>query len=155
VPGRLREAEAVSAAAAALGAFGYVSKSRGRGSPLCCQGGGGLGAFGYVCKTRGRGSPLCCQGGGGLLSREKAIAVSLYASGLWRNADHGYGTPPHVAFKLRIMPAKLGLFPYINIKALKILTEKDRPTNIESPKTPILVTICHAGISDTPNLNII
>jgi len=60
-----------------------------------------------------------------------------------------------VAFKLRIIPAKLGLFPYININALKIFTEKDSPTNIESPNTPILVTICHAGISDTPNLSII
>ena len=48
----------------------------------------------------------------------------------------------------------LGLFPYININVLKILVEKNSPTMTESPNTPILVTICHAGTSDTPNLSI-
>jgi len=66
-----------------------------------------------------------------------------------------YETQPQAVFKLRLISAKPGLFPYININVLKIFAEKDSPTNIESPNSPILVTICHAGISDTPNLSII
>ena len=54
-----------------------------------------------------------------------------------------------------MISAKRGLFPYINLNVLKIFTEKDSPTKIESPNTPILITSCHAGISDTPNLSII
>jgi len=58
-------------------------------------------------------------------------------------------------FRLRIISEKPGLLPYINIYTLKILIERNSPTIMESPNTPILVMICQKGISDTPNLNMV
>ena len=62
---------------------------------------------------------------------------------------------PQAFFKPWIISAKPGLFPYININILKIFIERYNPTIIESPNTKILITICHAGISDIPNLSIV
>ena len=57
--------------------------------------------------------------------------------------------------RLRIISAKLGLLPCINIFTLKIFIARNNPPIMESPNTPILVMICHKGISDTPNLNMV
>jgi len=62
---------------------------------------------------------------------------------------------PQAFFRLLMISAKLGLFPYINIYILKILMARKSPAIMESPNTPILVMICHNGISDIPNLNML
>ena len=67
----------------------------------------------------------------------------------------GIGHRPQAFFKLLIISAKLGLLPYISINDLNSFVEKDNPAMMESPNTPILVKICHAGTSDTPNLTIV
>jgi hypothetical protein len=62
---------------------------------------------------------------------------------------------PQATFNPWIISGKPGLFPYININNLKIFIERKSPTITDSANTVILVTICQAGISDTPNLSIV
>ena len=99
----------------------------------------------------------------------RAGAFKIYPIDELKKAPHGPCMPldiggilgivkmhrPQATFNPWIISGIPGLFPYININNLKIFIERNSPTITDSANTVILVTICQAGTSDTPNLSIV